>query len=66
MRSKQPDDYPMRKVSEAHISVPKASLLKVIRKLDLNAPMSTQDFAAEFDDLRAAFTPDEVATGKLR
>ncbi|WP_093180445.1 hypothetical protein [Pseudovibrio sp. Tun.PSC04-5.I4] len=45
------------------VEVPKSSLLKVVRKLDFNAPVPDAEFAAAFDDLRAVFTPDEVAFG---
>lgn len=48
---------------ETMISVPKASLLKVVCKLDTNASnISAFDFAAAFDDLRAAFRPDEITS----
>ncbi|MEP2716319.1 hypothetical protein [Pseudophaeobacter sp.] len=47
----------------ATIAVPKASLLAVVRKLDFGATMTTQEFAAAFDDLRMAFTPNEIASG---
>lgn len=46
------------------VTIPKASLLTVVRKIDLDASISPQDFACAFDDLRAVFTPDEMATGK--
>jgi hypothetical protein len=50
---------------EEFIKVPKADLLRVVRRLDLDAPMSTQEFAASLDKLRGAFTPDEIAGGSF-
>lgn len=47
------------------IAVPKTSLLAVVRKIDLNASMTPQQFAASFDDLRAAFTPEEISSGDV-
>ncbi|AUQ62147.1 hypothetical protein [Phaeobacter inhibens] len=47
------------------VAVPKASLLAVVRKLDFGAALTTDEFACALDDLRAAFTPDEIATGNL-
>ena len=46
-------------------TVPAKSLLDVVRKLDLGAPIPNRDFTHAFDDLRLAFSPDEIATGDL-
>ncbi|KXF89770.1 hypothetical protein [Phaeobacter inhibens] len=43
----------------------RSSLLTVVRKLDLGAAMSPEEFNAAFDDLRAAFAPEEIASGHL-
>ncbi len=48
------------------ISVPRASLLVVVRQLDYGDKVSREMFAAAFDDLRCAFEPDEIATGQLQ
>ena len=48
-----------------NVIVPKASLLAVVRKLDFGATMTPEEFNDAFDDLRAAFTPNEIATGQL-
>jgi len=47
------------------ISVNKASLLAVVRKLDFGANPTDKDFPSCFDDLRSAFTPEEISTGRL-
>lgn len=49
----------------AAVSVDKASLLAVVRKLDFYASINPHDFTKAFDKLRAAFTPDEIATGEV-
>lgn len=45
------------------ISVPKDALLQVVRRLDFYAEMTVEEFNKAFDDLRGAFTPDEIASG---
>lgn len=45
------------------VCVNKASLLDVVRKLDFGAHIPTDRFNKSFDDLRSAFTPDEIALG---
>lgn len=44
-------------------TVPAASLLTVVRVLDFGDTKSRDAFASAFDDLRASFTPNEIATG---
>lgn len=48
------------------IEVNKASLLAVVRKIDVGSNTPGIDFPSAFDDLRMAFTADEIATGQLR
>ena len=47
------------------ISVPRSSLLKIVRVLDIGTKYPDQEIAAALDDLRGAFTSDEIATGRV-
>jgi hypothetical protein len=52
-------------VCNTEISVNKNSLLKVVRHLDFATGMCPEKFLAAFDELRALFTSDEIATGNI-
>ena len=52
-------------IPKGMIMVPTKSLLNVIRKIDFDAPIPSATFEDSFDDLRKAFTPDEIASGEI-
>jgi hypothetical protein len=50
--------------AEKTITVNKASLLVVVRHLDFGGG-TTEQFMEAFDEMRMAFTPDEIAYGVI-
>lgn len=45
------------------VTVNREALLTVVRRLDIDAKYTREEFAHAFDQLRAVFSPEEIATG---
>ena len=48
---------------DPNVIVDKQALLNVVRKIDIDAPISNEAFAASFDRLREVFTQEEFSSG---
>lgn len=48
------------------ITVDRSALLKLVRHIDVGEPLPVREFAAAFDQIRCAFEPEEIASGKIR
>lgn len=50
--------------ADGKVLVDRDKLMIVVRRLDVNARYTREEFASAFDHLRLLFSPDEISTGQ--